>query len=26
MPPAPGEKKEKKPFTPVEPGSYTSAR
>lgn len=25
MPAAPGEKKEKKPFTPVEPGSYTSA-
>jgi len=25
MPPAPGEKKEKKPFTPVEPGSYSSA-
>ncbi len=25
MPPAPGDKKEKKPFTPVEPGSYTSA-
>ena len=25
MPSAPGEKKEKKPFTPVEPGSYTSA-
>ncbi len=25
MPPAPGEKKEKKPFTPVEPGSYNSA-
>lgn len=25
MPPAPGEQKEKKPFTPVEPGSYASA-
>ena len=25
MPAAPGEKKEKKPFVPVEPGSYTSA-
>ena len=25
MPAAPGEKKEKKPFTPVEPGSYSSA-
>lgn len=25
MPAAPGEKKEKKPFTPVEPGSYNSA-
>ncbi len=25
MPPAPGEKKEKKPFTPVEPGSFGSA-
>jgi Ca-activated chloride channel family protein len=25
MPPAPGEKKEAKPFTPVEPGSYSSA-
>ena len=25
MPPAPGDKKEKKPFTPVEPGSYSSA-
>jgi Ca-activated chloride channel homolog len=25
MPPAPGEKKDKKPFTPVEPGSYDSA-
>ena len=25
MPPAPGEKKEKKPFVPVEPGSYSSA-
>ena len=25
MPPAPGENKEKKPFTPVEPGSYESA-
>jgi Ca-activated chloride channel family protein len=25
MPPSPGEKKEKKPFTPVEPGSYDSA-
>ena len=25
MPPPPGEKKEKKPFVPVEPGSYSSA-
>ena len=25
MPAAPGEKKDKKPFTPVEPGSYSSA-
>jgi len=25
MPPSPGEKKERKPFTPVEPGSYSSA-
>ncbi len=25
MPAAPGEKKERKPFTPVEPGSYSSA-